>query len=55
MNIQTFSKLIRQSAHAVQNRITQGDIPAILKRWRGVRYWDISNKWVAKLLNNKIY
>ena len=57
MKIQDFSKLIRQSAHTVQNRITKGEIPAKLVKvkgkWGGFKYWDISDKWIRKLLSGK--
>jgi hypothetical protein len=57
MKIQEFSKLIRQSARTVQKRISDGDIQAKLVEqkgvWGGFKYWDISDKWIKKLLSGK--
>lgn len=54
MKIQEFSKLIRQSAHTIQNRIAKGEIPAKMVKlkgvWGGFRYWDIDEEYVKKML-----
>jgi len=54
MKIQDFAKLIRQSAHTVQNRITKGEIPAKLVRvkgkWGGFKYWDIDEDYIKDML-----
>jgi len=57
MKIQDFSKLIRQSAHTVQNRITKGEIPAKLVRvkgrWGGFKYWDIDESYCDKIKHGR--
>ena len=56
MNIQTFAKLIRQSPHTVYRRILNKEIPARKVHIPNAKmhtYWDISDKWIRKLLSGK--
>ena len=56
MNIQDFSKLIRQNIRTVEHRCLIGEIPAkkiVRKRFGGTVVWEIDDNYIKDLIGEK--
>ena len=56
MNIQDFSKLIRQTPTTIRTRCKNGDIPAkqvFTKKWGGWKRWEIDDNYIKDLIGEK--